>query len=76
MSHRDTVYAAPPDQEESERSDEEEPERSGNGPLYGVLFAVALTAGALFLMTRMRDAAALLDCAFTHAPQCRALVDK
>lgn len=57
--------------------DEKEPEDepgSGNGALYGVLFAVALTVGALYLMQRMRDSASLLDCAITRDPKCRELI--
>lgn len=55
-----------------DRDDHEPP--SGNGALYGVLFAVALTVGALYLMQRMRDSAELFDCAFTHSPKCRELI--
>lgn len=56
----------------SEPDDDDEP--SGNGPVYGVLFAIVLTIGALYLMQRMRDSAFLLECAFTHSPKCRDLI--
>ncbi len=46
----------------------------GIGALFGVLFAVALTIGALYLMQRMRDSAALLECAITRDPKCRELI--
>lgn len=54
--------------------DEDEPEGGGYGAVIGVLFAVALTIGALYLVERMRHSASLLDCAFTKAPQCRELL--
>ena len=56
-----------------DKKDDDEP--SGNGAIFGVLFAVGLTIGAIFLMSRMQQAAALLDCAFTHSPKCRELID-
>lgn len=54
--------------------DPRDDEPSGNGALLGVLFAIALTGLALYLVQRMRDSAALLDCAFTKDPKCRALI--
>lgn len=56
-------------------NDQDGEERSGNGAVWGVLFVVALTLGAIFLIQQMRNSASLLECAFTHAPKCRALVD-
>lgn len=56
----------------SDEGDEDEP--SGNGAIIGVVFAVALTVAALYLMQRMRDSATLLDCAFTRDPKCRELL--
>ena len=47
---------------------------SGAGPIIGVVFVIALTIGAVFMIQKMRDAATLADCAFTHAPACRALL--
>ena len=61
-----------PEQPREPPSDDEE--ASGNGAIYGVLFAIALTIGALYLVQRMRDSASLLECAFTHAPKCRELI--
>lgn len=55
-----------------QHDDDDEP--SGNRAIYGVLFAVALTIGALYLMQRMRDSAALLECAFSKDPKCRELI--
>ncbi|WP_375461656.1 hypothetical protein [uncultured Enterovirga sp.] len=56
----------------SEQKDDREP--PGNGAILGVLFAVALTVGAIYLVERMRHSASLFDCAFTHAPKCRELI--
>jgi hypothetical protein len=56
----------------SEQKDDREP--PGNGPVLGVLFAIALTIGAIYLVERMRSSASLLECAFTHAPKCRELI--
>ncbi len=56
----------------SENDRDDEP--SGNGAVWGVLFAIALTVGALFLMQSMRDSASMLDCAFTKDPKCRSLI--
>jgi hypothetical protein len=49
-------------------------ENSGAGPILGVLFALALTGLALWLVQQMRDSASLLNCAFTKDPKCRALI--
>lgn len=54
--------------------DDGDDESSGKGPLVGVLFAVVLTVLALYLLQRMMDSAALLDCAFTKDPKCRELI--
>lgn len=56
----------------SEEKDDDEP--PGNGAVLGVLFAIALTIGAIYLMQRMQDSASLLECAFTHNPKCRELI--
>ncbi|MDB5590086.1 MAG: hypothetical protein JWR86_611, partial [Enterovirga sp.] len=47
---------------------------SGAGAILGVLFAIALTLAALYLIDRMQHSASLFDCAFTKAPQCRELL--
>ena len=48
----------------------------GNRGLIGVVFVIALIGTAIWLMNRMQTYASLGDCAFTHAPQCRELIDK
>lgn len=40
------------------------------------MFVIALIGTAIWLMNRMQTYAALGDCAFTHAPQCRELIEK
>ena len=57
-----------------ERTPEPEDWRARYGGLIGVIFAVCLTLGALWMMERMRTWATLGDCAFTRAPACRALI--
>ena len=47
-----------------------------NRGLIGVVFVIALIGTAIWLMNRMQTYASLGDCAFTHAPQCRELIDK
>jgi hypothetical protein len=42
----------------------------------GIVFAIVLAAGALYLVNRMQHWAAMGDCAFTHAPACRELIEK
>lgn len=59
------------EQEDDQQDDDQPP---GYGPILGVLFAIALTVGGIYLMERMRHSASLLDCALTHAPQCRELI--
>lgn len=54
--------------------DDRDDEPSGNGAVLGVLFAIALTGLALWLVQQMRDSASMLDCAFTKDPKCRALI--
>jgi hypothetical protein len=56
------------------KEDDGDDEPAGNGALLGVLFAIALTVLALYLVQRMRDSASLLDCAFTKDPKCRELI--
>lgn len=46
----------------------------GHGPVLGVLFAICLTALALWLVQRMQDSASTLNCAFTKDPKCRELI--
>ncbi len=58
----------------SEPGDDDEP--SGHGALLGILFAVALTVGAIYLMERMRHSASVLDCAITRDPKCRELLER
>ena len=50
--------------------------RSRYGGLLGVLFVILLALLAIWLIERMRTYASLGDCAFTHAPQCRQLLDR
>lgn len=49
---------------------------TSNRGVLGLLFVVLLVVLAIWLMNRMQTYAALGDCAFTHAPQCRELLDK
>lgn len=49
-------------------------EPPNNHGLLGVAFAIVLVLGAIWLMNQMQHWAALSNCAFTHAPQCRGLV--
>jgi heme/copper-type cytochrome/quinol oxidase subunit 4 len=58
----------------SEDRDEDEP--SGHGALIGVVFAIALTGLALWLVQQMRDSASLLNCVFTKDPKCRDLIQE
>ena len=60
--------------DEPEPEGPDEPSRYGG--LIGVVFVVALALGAMYLVERMRHYATLGDCAFTHAPACRELLDK
>jgi hypothetical protein len=55
-----------------------EPEdwRARYGGLIGVVFAILLALGAIWMLERMRTWATLGDCAFTHAPACRHLIEK
>ena len=54
--------------------DDRDKEPSGNGPLYGVLFAIVLTGLTLWLVQKMRDSAAMMDCMFTKDPKCREMI--
>jgi hypothetical protein len=58
--------------------DEQKPEpedwRARYGGLIGVVFAILLALGAIWMMERMRTWATLGDCAFTHSPRCRELI--
>ena len=56
------------------RGPEPEDWRARYGALIGVIFAVCLALGAIWMIDRMRTWAALGDCAFTRAPSCRALI--
>jgi hypothetical protein len=40
------------------------------------VFVIVLALGAMWLVDRMRAWASLGDCAFTHAPQCRELLER
>ena len=51
-------------------------EPPNNRGLLGVLFVVVLIVGAIWLVDRMRLWASMGDCAFTHAPQCRELLER
>ena len=51
----------------------QEPERSF--AVLGVVFVILLAVGAMYLVNRMQHWAAMGDCAFTHAPACRELID-
>jgi hypothetical protein len=55
---------------------ENEPEKPRDFALIGIIFAIVLAVGALYLVNRMRHWAAMGDCAFTHAPACRELIDR
>ncbi len=56
---------------------EPEPEKPPRDfALVGIVFAIVLAVGALYLVNRMRHWAAMGDCAFTHAPACRELIDQ
>ena len=50
--------------------------QTSNRGVLGILFVVLLVVLAIWLMNRMQTYASLGDCAFTHAPQCRELLDK
>lgn len=63
------------DDDDGKGEGKHEDERSGNAAIWGVLFVVALTIGAIYLIERMRSSAALAECAFTHAPKCRELIE-
>ncbi|TDR93590.1 hypothetical protein [Enterovirga rhinocerotis] len=54
--------------------DHHQDEPSGHGALIGVVFAIALTGLAVWLVQQMRDSASLLNCAFTKDPKCRELI--
>ena len=45
-----------------------------NRGLLGVVFAILLVLGAIWLIDSMRRWAELSDCGFTHAPRCRQLL--
>lgn len=62
------------DDSKADRRPERHPDDPGHGPVLGVLFAIALTALALWLIQQMRDSASLLNCAFTKDPKCRELI--
>ena len=55
---------------------EQEPEKPRDFALVGIVFAIVLAVGALYLVNRMRHWAAMGDCAFTHAPACRDLIER
>lgn len=64
----------------SETEPRERPEPQGEEPersfaLVGVIFVILLAVGAMYLVNRMRHWAAMGDCAFTHAPACRELIE-
>jgi hypothetical protein len=61
------------DDPEVPRAEGEQPERSF--ALVGVIFVIVLALGAMYLVNRMRHWAAMGDCAFTHAPACRELIE-
>lgn len=65
-----------PDKKPDAKPDDATPddESPGSGAILGVLFAIALTVGAIYLMERMRSSASLLECAFTRSPKCRELI--
>lgn len=64
----------PPVKSDPKPGAEPDDEPAGSGAILGVLFAIALTVGAIYLMERMRSSASLLECAFTHSPKCRELI--
>ena len=59
-----------------EQAPEPEDWRARYGGLIGVVFAIVLALGAIWMIERMRIWATLGDCAFTRTPACRALIDK
>ena len=58
-----------------EQTPEPEDWRARYGGLIGVIFAILLALGAIWMLERMRTWATLGDCAFTHAPACRELIE-
>ncbi|GGC60504.1 hypothetical protein [Chelatococcus reniformis] len=69
--HSPPVGRSPPPHEEPS----DLPPDPGFRGLIGIVFVIGLIVLAAVLIKRAKDSAALMDCAITHAPSCRALVD-